>query len=60
MKSNGSRLKSYGSRLCAGMLLGLVTSLGPALAQVDASVQFAAIPAQSNQVPREFKDPYLR
>jgi outer membrane protein TolC len=44
-------MKSNGSRLCAGMLLGLVTSPWPAFAQVDNSVQFAAIPAQSNQIP---------
>ena len=42
-------MASDGPRLFAGMLLGLVASLSPALAQVDTSFEFAATPVQSGE-----------
>jgi outer membrane protein TolC len=50
-------MESNGQRLCAGMLLGLVASLSPALAQVDTSLEFAGVPATSSETPPQIQSP---
>ena len=50
-------MESNGSRLCAGMLLGLIASLSPALAQVDTSLEFAATPVLSSETSTQNRSP---
>ena len=46
-----------GATLCVGMLLGLVTSLSPAFAQVATLREFTSAPVQSNETARLTQSP---
>ena len=50
-------MESNGSCLCAGILLGLLASLSPALAQVAAFSEFAAGPVPSNETSTQILSP---
>ena len=50
-------MESNAPRLCAGMLLGLIASLSPALAQVAALSEFATGRVRSNETSTQILSP---
>jgi outer membrane protein TolC len=50
-------MESNGPRLCTGVLVGLIATLSPALAQVDTSLGFAAATVPSSETSTQNRSP---